>query len=47
MGGVIPPLPQYAFMAWCFVEFRYDFTFYLYLVFVNLYVIELSQMKSF
>jgi len=27
MGGAIPPLPQYAFMAWCFVKHRDNFTF--------------------
>jgi hypothetical protein len=26
MGGVIPPLPQYAFMAWCLVKHRDNFT---------------------
>jgi hypothetical protein len=25
------PLPQYAFMAWCLVKHRDNFTFYLYL----------------
>jgi hypothetical protein len=30
----IPPLPQYAFMAWCFVKYRdkFTFTFYLYIL---------------
>jgi hypothetical protein len=27
MRGVIPPLPQYAFMAWCLVKLRDNFTF--------------------
>jgi hypothetical protein len=27
MRGTIPPLPQYAFMAWCLVKPRDDFTF--------------------
>jgi hypothetical protein len=27
MGGAIPPLPQYAFMAWCSVKHRDNFTF--------------------
>jgi hypothetical protein len=31
MNGVIPPLPQYVFMAWRLVEHRDNFTFYLYL----------------
>jgi hypothetical protein len=26
MSGAIPPLPQYAFMAWCLVKHRDDFT---------------------
>jgi hypothetical protein len=30
MCGAIPLLPQYAFMAWCFVKHRDNFTFYLY-----------------
>jgi hypothetical protein len=29
MRGAIPPLPQYAFMAWCIVKHRDNFTFYL------------------
>jgi hypothetical protein len=31
MSGAIPPLPQYAFMSWCLVKYRDNFTFYLYL----------------
>jgi hypothetical protein len=27
MSGVIPPLPQYVFMAWCLVKHRGNFTF--------------------
>jgi hypothetical protein len=27
MRGAIPPLPQYAFMAWCLVNHRDSFTF--------------------
>jgi hypothetical protein len=27
MSGDIPPLPQYAFMAWCLVKHRDNFTF--------------------
>jgi hypothetical protein len=30
MSGAIHPLPQYAFMAWCLVKHRDNFTFYLY-----------------
>jgi len=26
MGGAVPPLPQYAFMAWCSGEHRDNFT---------------------
>jgi hypothetical protein len=31
MSGAIPPLPQYAFMAWCSVKKKHrdNFTFYL------------------
>jgi len=28
MHGAIPPLPHYAFMAWCLVKHRDNFTFY-------------------
>jgi hypothetical protein len=28
MHGAILPLPQYAFMAWCLVKHRDNFTFY-------------------
>jgi hypothetical protein len=31
MHGAILSLPQYAFMAWCLVKHRDNFTFYLYL----------------
>jgi hypothetical protein len=27
MRGVIPPLPQYVFMAWCLVKHKNKFTF--------------------
>jgi len=27
MSGAIPPLPQYAFMAWCLVKAQDNFTF--------------------
>jgi hypothetical protein len=27
MSGVIPPLPQYAFVAWCLVKHTDNFTF--------------------
>jgi len=30
MRGAIPPLPQYAFMAWCLVKRRDNFTFTFY-----------------
>jgi hypothetical protein len=29
MGGAVPPLPQYVFMAWCLVKHRGNFTLYL------------------
>jgi hypothetical protein len=32
MRGAIPPLHLYAFMAWCLVKHRDNFTFFLYLV---------------
>jgi hypothetical protein len=32
MRGAVPPLPQYAFMAWC-SEHKDNFTFYLYRIF--------------
>jgi len=35
MSGAIPPLPQYAFMAWCLVKHRDKFTF----TFNNCYII--------
>jgi hypothetical protein len=31
MSGAIHPFPQYAFMAWCLVKHRDNFTFYLHL----------------
>jgi hypothetical protein len=31
MRGAIHPFPQYAFIAWCLVKHRDNFTFYLYL----------------
>jgi hypothetical protein len=31
MSGAIPPLPQYAFMAWCSVKGQGQFYLYLYL----------------
>jgi hypothetical protein len=31
VSGVISPLPHYAFMVWCLVKHRDNFTFYLYL----------------
>jgi hypothetical protein len=45
MSGAIPPLPQYAFMAWCVVKKHRDsftFTFYPYInIFGTSYCIEL------
>jgi hypothetical protein len=38
MNGAIPPLPQYAFMAWC-SEHRDNFTFYLYFTFQMLWFV--------
>jgi hypothetical protein len=32
MRGAIHSLPQYAFMAWCLVKHRDNFTFYLYII---------------
>jgi hypothetical protein len=30
MGETTPPLPQYVFMAWCFVKHREIFNLYIY-----------------
>jgi hypothetical protein len=35
MREAIHPLPQYAFMGWCLVKPRDNFTFYLYLILEN------------
>jgi hypothetical protein len=35
MRGAIPPLPQYAFMAWCLVKHMDNFTFYVILFIKN------------
>jgi hypothetical protein len=34
MSGAIPPLPKYAFMAWCLIKHRGNFTFTLPLLFL-------------
>jgi hypothetical protein len=39
MSGAIPPLPQYAFMAWYLVKHRDKFTFTLLLVVVVVVVV--------
>jgi hypothetical protein len=31
MRGAIPPLPQYASMAWCLVKYRDNFTFIIFI----------------
>jgi len=36
MSAAIPPLPQYAFMAWCLVKRRYDFAFIFIFIIINL-----------
>jgi hypothetical protein len=36
MRGAIPPLPQYAFMAWCSVQKKAQGQLYLYLYFLNI-----------
>jgi hypothetical protein len=43
--GTIPPLPQYAFMVWCLVKHRDNFTFYLYtyMFSCSLYLFTLPQ----
>jgi hypothetical protein len=33
MSGAIPPLPQYAFMAWCLVKAQGQLYLYLFLTF--------------
>jgi hypothetical protein len=34
--GAIPPLPQYVFMTWCSIGHREHFTFYLYIIHMNM-----------
>jgi hypothetical protein len=41
MRGAIPPLPQYAFMAWCLVKHRDKFTF----TFILPYSFQLSKSR--
>jgi hypothetical protein len=43
MRGVIPALPRYAFMAWCLVKHRDNFTFYLYFALFMLFSMGDSQ----
>jgi hypothetical protein len=47
MCGAVSPLPQYAFMAWCLVKHRNNFTFafYLdvYLLYKEIYICEVNQ----
>jgi hypothetical protein len=42
MRGAIPPLPQYAFMAWRLVKHRDNFAF-----FVNIHYTENVSNKSY
>jgi hypothetical protein len=47
MSGAIPPLPQYAFMAWCLLERRdnfFTFMMYIYCNFI-LHTIARSPMR--
>jgi hypothetical protein len=46
MSGAIPSLTQYAFMAWCLVKYRDNFTFVT-LVSVDLYAAECYVGPSF
>jgi hypothetical protein len=41
MSGAIPPLPQYAFMAWCSVKAQGQL--YLYFSYENLRVARIAQ----
>jgi hypothetical protein len=42
MSGVIPSLPQYAFMAWSLVKHRDNFTFTFYLILLDTQNISLT-----
>jgi len=45
MHGAIPPLPQYAFMAWHLVKHRDNFTFMLiYIFFFAIYITVHTEM---
>jgi hypothetical protein len=48
MRGAIPPLTQYAFMAWCFVKHRNNFTYYLLLWWkvITLPIVNMTQIQS-
>jgi hypothetical protein len=46
MSGAIPPLSQYAFMGWCAVKRRDNFTFYLYLYLYLKYDADGSDAQS-
>jgi hypothetical protein len=46
MSGAITPLPQYAFMAWCLVKHRDNFTFtlpYLFACLLHIHQTEKSR----
>jgi hypothetical protein len=47
MNGSIPPLPQYASIAWCFVKAQGQLYLYLYLylLFIFVILVKLSLLK--
>jgi hypothetical protein len=47
MSGAIPPLPQYAFMAWCSVEAQGQLYLYLYLLYMNYLLIKMNDGVSY
>jgi hypothetical protein len=47
MRGSIPPLPQYAFMAWCSVKHRDNFTFLTFLLLNTLFSKMLSSHSTY
>jgi hypothetical protein len=46
MSGAVPPLPQYAFMAWCSVKAQGQLYIYLTLPYLTLSYITLPYLTS-
>jgi hypothetical protein len=46
MRGAIPPLPQYAFMAWCLVKHMDNFTFTFMIYFTTLSKVDRIAMNG-